>query len=130
MQLAQESWNKEREEYKAMIEELKVGARLQAEPRELKEQQTKDWLREKNDELVDTLVKQERMCEKYKWELKKTGEALESESKRVDQLRKENLYLRNYIKKNVKVPSAVELDEQRKDLRKTLLAQMNEKEVD
>ena len=75
---------KEREEYKAMIDELKVGARLQAEPRELQQKQTKEWLRDKNDELVDTLVKQERMCEKYKWELKKTGEALESESKRVD----------------------------------------------
>lgn len=87
-------------------------------------------MREKNDELVDTLVKQERMCEKYKWELKKTGEALESESKRFDQLRKENLHLRTWIKKNVKVPTAVELDEQRKDLRKHLLAKMGEKEID
>lgn len=37
LQLAKESWGKEREEYKAMIDQLKVGARLQAEPRELKQ---------------------------------------------------------------------------------------------
>lgn len=122
IQLSQDTWAKEREEYKAMIDELRVGAQLQAEPRELKEKQTRDWMREKNDELVDTLVKQERMCEKYKWELKKTGEALESETSRVDKLRKENLHLRNYIKSHVKVPSAAELDEQHQKLRKTLLA--------
>ena len=46
------------------------------EPAELIEKQTKDYLREKNSELFDALIKQERLTEKYKWELKKTGETL------------------------------------------------------
>lgn len=107
-----------------MIDELRVGARLQAEPKELKDKQTREWMREKHDELVDTLVKQERMCEKYKWELNKTGQALESETARVDQLRKENLHLRAYIKEHVKLPSAAELNDQHQKLRQTLLSQM------
>ena len=86
-------------------------------------------MREKNDELVDTLVKQERICEKFKWELKKTGEALESETARVDELRKENLRLHSFIKGHVKVPTGAELDERHKTLRATLLAQMNGEEA-
>ena len=40
--------------------------------------QNHDWLKEKNEEIVDILVKEERLCEKFKWELKKTMEALEN----------------------------------------------------
>ena len=112
-----------------MIDELKLGAQLETEPKNLEEKTTKDWMREKNDELIDTLVKQERMCEKYKWELKKTGEALDSEAAKVDGLRKENLKLREYIKKNVKVPSAADLDEQRQTLRQALLQQIGESDI-
>ena len=59
--------------------------------------QSRDYLREKNNELFDTLISQERITEKYKWELKKTGEALEQEMKKVDSLRRENNHMRNFI---------------------------------
>ena len=100
LEIKNDSWAKEREEYQAMIEEQKLAAQLQAEPKELRNKQNKDYLREKNDDLVDTLVKQERICEKYKWELKQTGEALQNESKRYDKLRKENLQMKHYIQAN------------------------------
>lgn len=67
------------------------------EPSELIEKQTKDYLKEKNSELFDALIKQERLTEKYKWELKKTGETLEQEMERFDQMRKENNHMRNFI---------------------------------
>ena len=33
---------------------------------------------EKNDELVNVLVKEERLCEKYKYELRKSMDSLEN----------------------------------------------------
>ena len=64
------------------------------EPGELIAEQSKTYLREKNAEIFDALIAQERITEKYKWELKKTGESLEQESKKVDTLRRDNNKLR------------------------------------
>ena len=78
------------------------------EPAELIEKQTKDYLREKNSELFDALIKQERLTEKYKWELKKTGETLEQEMQRFDQLRKEHNHMKTFIEAHHKIASKQE----------------------
>lgn len=83
MQRAKDGWQKEREEYKAIIDELKAGLLLAQEPEQLRRKQTKQWLEEKNDELTTALVKSERLCDKFRYELKKTSEMLEIESKKL-----------------------------------------------
>jgi len=43
------------------------------------------------------------VAERYKWELKKTGEALEDEVKRGERLRKENVEMKKFIQSNFRV---------------------------
>jgi len=84
-----------------IIQELKLTQQHLREPGELIEKQSKDFLREKNAELFDALIAQERMTEKYKWELKKTAEAYESECAKGDKLKRENNKLRMYVEAKI-----------------------------
>ena len=68
-EVQQSSMQSEREELQSAFEELKIEQQHLREPRELIEKQSKDYLREKNNELFDTLMAQERINDKYKWEL-------------------------------------------------------------
>ena len=106
---------KEREEFQAAYEELKIEQHHLREPSELIEKQTKDYLKEKNSELFDALIKQERLTEKYKWELKKTGETLEQEMERFDQMRKENNHMKNFIWTHHKVSTKSEKISKKRD---------------
>lgn len=86
------------------------------EPGELIQKQSKDYLREKNNELIDALIAQERVAEKFKWELKKTAEAYESECKRTDLLKRDNQKFRQVLeqlrqKQKFKIDEAPEKQE-------------------
>ena len=100
MQTKQNTWMKERDDLRQTIEELKVTQEHLRQPAELIAKQSKDFLREKNSELLDALIGQERMTEKFKWELNKTAEAYEAECLNSDKLRRENNKLKNFL--NVK----------------------------
>ena len=52
---------------------------------------------------MDAIIKQERLAERYKWELKKTGEALEEEAKKMERLRRENAEMKKFIQAHHKV---------------------------
>lgn len=78
-------------------QELKLTQEHLREPGELIAKQSKDYLREKNSELFDALISQERMTEKFKWELKKTAEAFEAECLKSDNMRRENNKLRTHF---------------------------------
>ena len=83
-----EQWQQEKEELKLTIQELKTSQTHLKEPAELIQKQSRDYLREKNAEIFDALIAQERLTEKYKYELKKTASAYEDECKKNDGLRK------------------------------------------
>ena len=93
----EQSHTKKIEEMASTIQELKLTQEHLREPGELIAKQSKDYLREKNAELFDAFIAQERLTEKYKWELNKTAETLESESIKVDQLRRENHRMKTFI---------------------------------
>ena len=76
---------------------------IEGDSYDLIEKQRRENLKEKNAELVDAIIKQERVTERYKWELKKTGEALEEEAKRVERLRRENTEMKKFIQEHFKV---------------------------
>ena len=97
MQNAQISHQKEKEDFAIQIHELKLTAQHLREPGEVVANQARDYLREKNQELVDALIGQERLAEKFKWELKKTSETLESEGRKNEQLRRENRKMKAYV---------------------------------
>lgn len=97
IQTKQHNWLKEKDELQSTIHELKVTQDHLRQPAELIEKQSKDYLREKNSELLDALIGQERMTEKFKWELKKTAEAFEQECQNSDKLRRENNKLKNFL---------------------------------
>ena len=52
---------------------------------------------------MDALIKQERLAERYRWELKKTGQTLEEEAKKMERLRRENAEMKKFIQANYKV---------------------------
>lgn len=91
-QRAEEQWEKHREE-----REYIKAMECEGDSYQLIEKQRRDNLKEKNAELVDAIIKQERLSERYKWELKKTGEALEEEAQRVERLRRENAEMKKFI---------------------------------
>ena len=86
-----------------IIQELKLTQEHLRQPGELVAKQSKDYLREKNAELFDAYIAQERLTEKYKWELNKTADTLEQECAKVDALRRENNKMKTFIQSNFKV---------------------------
>jgi len=85
----EQSWQQEKDKLQSTIQELKLTQEHLREPGELIEKQNKNYLREKNNELLDALISQERMTEKYKRELVKTAEAYETECGKSDKYRRE-----------------------------------------
>ena len=99
----EQAHNKKIEELHVIIQELKLTQEHLREPGELVAKQGKDYLREKNAELFDAYIAQERLTEKYKWELNKTAETLEHECTKVDALKRENHKMKTFIQSNFKV---------------------------
>lgn len=95
MEIQKEQWSKQKEELQATNEMLRQGANLEAEPELLQEKERHRHLLEKIEELMDTVVKSERLLVKYKQELQRTGQALEEECKRNESLKSEMLKYRS-----------------------------------
>lgn len=68
-----------------------------SDPKEMVDMQGRMVLREKNSELMDALIAQERIGEKYKYELKKSIENLEEVDNNNKQLTHENREMKKFI---------------------------------
>ena len=96
-QRSEEAFSKEREELIARIDEVKREGILMADPKEMVDLQGRMVLREKNSELMDALIAQERIGEKYKYELKKSIENLEEAVNNNKQLTHENREMKKFV---------------------------------
>lgn len=79
-----------------------------SDPKEMVDMQGRMVLREKNSELMDALIAQERIGEKYKYELKKSIENLEEVDNNNKQLTHENREMKKFIQANFKVATPKE----------------------